>query len=75
MEDTTLTRHPRDLHGHGPTPPHAKWPRAAKIAVQFVITYEADGESNILHGDTASEAFLSKTVGAQPGPGQRHGCR
>jgi putative urate catabolism protein len=28
--------------------------------------------NNILHGDAASEAFLSEIVGAQPWPGQRH---
>ncbi|TPW00726.1 MAG: hypothetical protein FD125_2972, partial [bacterium] len=33
---------------------------------------EEGGENNILHGDAASEAFLSEIVGAQPWPGQRH---
>ena len=42
------------------------------IAVQFVVNYEEGGENNILHGDAASEAFLSEIVGAQPWPGQRH---
>ena len=37
--------------------------------VQFVINYEEGGENNILHGDPASEAFLSEIVGAQPWPG------
>ena len=40
--------------------------------MQFVINYEEGGENNILHGDAASEAFLSEIVGAQPWPGQRH---
>jgi putative urate catabolism protein len=40
--------------------------------VQFVLNYEEGGENNILHGDAASEAFLSEIVGAQPWPGQRH---
>ena len=31
-----------------------------------------DSENNILHGDAASEAFLSEIVGAAPWPGQRH---
>ncbi len=34
------------------------------VAVQFVINYEEGGENNILHGDAASEAFLSEIVGA-----------
>ena len=42
------------------------------IALQFVINYEEGGENNILHGDAASEAFLSEIVGAAPWPGMRH---
>jgi putative urate catabolism protein len=64
--------YPRDLIGYGRTPPNPKWPGDALIAVQFVINYEEGGENNILHGDAASEAFLSEIVGAQPWPGQRH---
>jgi OHCU decarboxylase len=64
--------YPRDMVGYGRTPPHARWPGDARIAVQFVINYEEGGENNILHGDAASEAFLSEIVGAQPWWGQRH---
>jgi OHCU decarboxylase len=64
--------YPRDLIGYGRRVPHARWPGAARIAVQFVINYEEGGENCILHGDAASEAFLSEIVGAQPWPGQRH---
>jgi OHCU decarboxylase len=64
--------YPRDLRGYGRTPPQADWPGGARVAVQFVINYEEGGENNILHGDPASEAFLSEIVGAQPWPGQRH---
>jgi OHCU decarboxylase len=64
--------YPRDLIGYGRTPPQARWPNQARIAVQFVINYEEGGENCILHGDAASEAFLSEIVGAQPWPGQRH---
>ena len=67
-----MTRYPRDLQGHGPTPPDPRWPGGAKIAVQIVLNYEEGGENNILHGDAASEAFLSEIVGAAPWPGQRH---
>ncbi|MHB1103316.1 MAG: allantoinase PuuE [Devosia sp.] len=65
-------RYPRDMHGYGPNPPDAKWPGGANIAVQFVLNYEEGGENNILHGDAASEAFLSEIVGAQPWTGMRH---
>jgi OHCU decarboxylase len=64
--------YPRDLVGYGRTPPFADWPNGARIAVQFVVNYEEGGENNILHGDAASEAFLSEIVGAAPWPGQRH---
>ncbi len=64
--------YPRDLIGYGPTPPQAGWPNGARLAVQFVLNYEEGGESCILHGDQASEGFLSEIVGAAPWKGQRH---
>jgi OHCU decarboxylase len=64
--------YPRDLVGYGRDPPHPRWPDDARVAVQFVINYEEGGENNLLHGDPASEAFLSEIVGAQAWPGQRH---
>ena len=64
--------YPRDLIGYGRTPPDPQWPGQARIAVQFVINYEEGSENNILHGDPASEAFLSETIGAQPLPGVRN---
>jgi putative urate catabolism protein len=64
--------YPRDLRGYGREPPAANWPGGARIAVQFVVNYEEGGENCVLHGDAASEAFLSEIVGAQPIAGQRH---
>jgi allantoinase len=52
--------YPRDLAGYGRTPPHAQWPGGARIAVQFVLNYEEGGENSVLHGDAASEQFLSE---------------
>jgi putative urate catabolism protein len=72
MEAMPMTPYPRDLRGYGREPPHARWPNDARIAVQFVINYEEGGENCILHGDPASEAFLSEVVGAAPWLGQRH---
>ena len=37
-----------------------------------MVNYEEGGENCVLHGDTASEAFLSEIVGAAPWSGQRH---
>lgn len=67
-----MTRYPRNMIGYGATPPYAAWPGGAKIAVQFVLNYEEGGENSVLHGDAASEAFLSDIAGAAPWPGQRH---
>ncbi|MGG6897991.1 allantoinase PuuE [Rhizobium sp. BR 315] len=65
-------RYCRDMHGYGQTPPAAQWPGNARLAVQFVLNYEEGGENCVLHGDAASEAFLSEIVGAAQWPGQRH---
>jgi len=64
--------YPRDMVGYGATPPKARWPDGARIAVQFVLNYEEGSENAILHGDEASESFLSEIVNAQPIPGMRH---
>ena len=64
--------YPRDLLGYGANPPDPAWPGGARIALQIVLNYEEGGENNILHGDAASEAFLSEIVGAEPWQGERH---
>ena len=68
----TSLRYPRNMLGYGRTPPDPKWPGGAYVAVQVVLNYEEGGENNVLHGDAASEAFLSDVIGAAPWPGQRH---
>jgi allantoinase len=68
---STYDNYPRDLAGYGRTPPHACWPGQARIALQFVLNYEEGGENNVLHGDAASETFLSEIIGAQAFP-MRH---
>lgn len=60
--------YPRDLIGYGRNPPHARWPGSARIAVQFVLNHEEGGENSVLHGDAASETFLSEIIGAQAYP-------
>ena len=66
------TPYPRDLCGYGQHPPDADWPNGAKTAVQFVVNYEEGAENCVLHGDAASEAFLSEIIGAQAIDAQRH---
>ena len=63
--------YPRDLIGHGRTPPHPAWPGQARIALQFVLNYEEGAENSVLHGDAASETFLSDIIGAAAFP-MRH---
>ncbi len=65
-------RYARDMRGHGRRPADAAWPGGARVAVSLVLNYEEGGENSVLHGDAASEAFLSDIAGAQPWPGQRH---
>ena len=67
-----MQRYPRDLVGYGPSLPHPHWHGDARIAVQFVINYEEGGENCILHGDAASEAFLSDILDPKPWVGRRH---
>jgi len=60
MTYDTTAPYPRDLIGYGRDVPHARWPGGARIAVQFVLNYEEGGENSVLHGDDASEQFLSE---------------
>jgi putative urate catabolism protein len=46
--------------GYGASPPHPRWPRDARIALQFVLNYEEGAERCIVDGDPASETFLSE---------------
>jgi putative urate catabolism protein len=66
-----MKAYPRDLVGYGRTPPHARWPGGARVALQFVLNHEEGAENSILHGDAASETFLSEIIGAQAFP-MRH---
>ena len=59
-----MNRYPRNMIGYGANPPDAAWPGGAKVAVSLVLNYEEGGENSILHGDAASEAFLSDIAGA-----------
>ena len=65
-------RYPRDMVGYGAEPPQAKWPKGARLAVQFVLNYEEGAENSVLHGDVTSESFLSDIVGAKPLRGVRN---
>jgi allantoinase len=71
MSYDSTAPYPRDLVGYGRTPPHAQWPGAARVAVQFVLNYEEGGENAVLHGDAGSEQFLSEMFNP-PAFAERH---
>jgi len=60
-----LDNYPRDMIGYANEPINPKWPNKAKLAVQFVLNYEEGSENCVLHGDEASEVFLSEIINAQ----------
>ncbi|WP_321313299.1 allantoinase PuuE [Halarcobacter sp.] len=64
--------YPRDLIGYSNNPINPKWPNNAKVALQFVLNYEEGAENCILHGDEASEIFLSEMNNPQAFYNQRH---
>ncbi|MEY8212068.1 MAG: allantoinase PuuE [Gammaproteobacteria bacterium] len=68
----SLNLYPRNMTGYGSGSIHPQWPNKARVALQFVLNYEEGGENCVLHGDKASEAFLSEIVGAKPYDGVRH---
>ncbi|WP_404842715.1 MULTISPECIES: allantoinase PuuE [unclassified Colwellia] len=72
MSKIDMNNYPRDMKGYGEHAPKVTWPNKAKVAVQFVINYEEGAENCILHGDNASETFLSEIIGAQPFVNERH---
>jgi len=68
----TAANYPRDMDGYADKQPGVKWPGNARIALQFVLNIEEGSENCILHGDAASEMFLSEIIGAEPLEGARH---
>jgi len=50
----------RDLIGYGRHRPDAKWPRGARVALNFVLNIEEGSEYAIEHGDGFSEASLTE---------------
>ena len=51
----------RDFRGYGATPPHARWPNNARIAININLNFEAGGERSMLEGDGTSENMLTDT--------------
>lgn len=79
--NTSLSEHKNDgksqyggraLIGYANNPPNPKWPKNAKVALNFVINYEEGGERCILHGDNESENLLSDIIGVPSLEGERN---
>jgi putative urate catabolism protein len=60
------------MRGYGASPPNPRWPGDARLALQIVLNYEEGGENCILHGDPASETYLSEIINAEARQGARH---
>jgi len=58
--------YPRDLIGYGARRPDPKWPRGARLAVNFVMNYEEGSEASILDGDAGPETGLLEGVTGVP---------
>lgn len=55
--------YPRDLVGYGANPPDPRWPRNARLALNFVMNYEEGSEYSVPDGDGFSEATLTEATG------------
>jgi peptidoglycan/xylan/chitin deacetylase (PgdA/CDA1 family) len=63
MEQTMATSYPRDMIGYGPNPPNPQWPNGARLALNFVLTYEEGSEASFADGDGYSESTLTESGG------------
>lgn len=50
----------RDFVGYGPNPPHARWPGAARLALNVVINCEEGSEASFEDGDEQTESGLTE---------------
>ncbi len=68
-----MTDHPsnagpqRDFVGYGETPPHPRWPGAARIAVNFALNIEEGSEYSPLDGDPKTDTALTEGEGMDTG--------
>ena len=60
----------RDLLGYGGSPPDARWPGGARVAVSFVVNFEEGAEYSISDGDSENEAVyeIEQRLVGQPDP-------
>lgn len=51
----------RDLVGYADTPPDPRWPKGARIALNFVMNYEEGSEPSIQDGEGYTETALTES--------------
>jgi peptidoglycan/xylan/chitin deacetylase (PgdA/CDA1 family) len=68
--ETMPGNYARDLVGYGGKPPNPRWPKNARLALNFVLNYEEGSEPSIIDGDNRSESHAEGAV-VQFGPGER----
>jgi len=56
-DDTHLAR---DFVGYGKSPPHARWPGNARLALNIVVNYEEGSEMSFPDGDGETESGLTE---------------
>jgi len=61
----------RDFVGYADTPPQARWPGGARVALQIAINYEEGSEYNNADGDGRTELGLAEAPGGRVPAGQR----
>jgi len=61
----------RDFVGYGPNPPHPRWPKGARLALNFVLNYEEGSEYSMMDGDGVSDAALTELTAAAVPRGER----
>jgi allantoinase len=50
----------RDFVGYGKSPPHARWPGDARLALNIVVNYEEGSEMSFADGDGETESGLTE---------------
>lgn len=55
----------RDFVGYANQPPHPRWPKGARLAINFVMNYEEGSEPSIQDGEDHSESALTESLGLQ----------
>jgi peptidoglycan/xylan/chitin deacetylase (PgdA/CDA1 family) len=57
----------RDLLGYGANPPDPKWPKGARVAVNFVMNYEEGSEPSMQDGEGFTETGLTEATSSSMG--------